>query len=1135
MSAADGSADDKADATKKFLETQRAHWMQDDLALAEQMLAERMLAEHGLADGRSKNDNDLLVQAARHGNTDWTAILLERNICCCYAKQGASLLAATRQGHEEIVRMLIEHEDKMRETLSTEEPEYTSEYQHPNGFKDLALIEAAKIGDLKIARFLLHHGACADALNSHALVQAVQHKHNDVAFLLLEHGADPSMPIMFEKRRGHAHGLLFLAATTDADVPLVQVLLKRGLFLSGYLAMVHASAAKNVQLISLLSHLPFAWDAFLHGQMVRAACEGDSKSLSKMIVEQGAIPLFDLKDYILPAAIEGDHVDVVRVLFSHFSSSGDSVILRHSITLAIQKGRPLVFEFLVVALLEKEPKNESLIFLLYELRDTESLCADVLNIFLRHFGYDLATIQVDSRYTFVSYTLLEEFLPRYGIYVFNPNRPFDLNGFNTLVMIALQRKRMELIRMLFTFWETHDIPLVVDLPLLLIHACQASCVANMELIWNALSEEQSWRLTHSIRRTCFNAICANKDEEGARFFLKQNLLSREEILQTIIVKCYAKIMPNLVREMLVNDDGSNDDSILRVLTHDQQLLCAARYGLENLIRDDTDLSSMDPISLLRLAKQSKCKTLFRVFWKALLRNTNRSASIIFPFRCLFTALFWKDVEIMEDVFAMFPGAFSDTISPDFRLRKDHDLQSEILRLDVSCIEFVLEWMSKSDWKDKSRHSIRLPVWSFLFEDFVNKYLARPEIIEKFVDAVHQQNVSIQEERRHDWLEYIVEQATLNYQDGLVEVLIARARNVGSPIARAPNLQRKYEDTKFLRAARDGKIDLLTHFTKQKQFEVLAIHRVLITALWSGQNEVLRILHTSHQTNMCELPWHAVYNIGISGEHILSVLLHQTRVSYSFDEKYELACIIDRASGYRRVLGPAVENWKHDDRVRIQVFSRGIIDQDEIRRYLEQGVEFPFSTFKSVSLATYLFEKTNHATLQTLFSFHLVTQKKQREAYVTQWMDLFFFCIISSRDSLFWLDALALFLTTCSNYEVSVMTTMTNQHDFDLFYSILGAAVHARHIPAVKSIFTHLSMEEVFNSIRGDGGRMIFHFAMAEKHAVSTVLQTLQEHANSVCLCCRDACHGVSYCMFCILAEITIRQCMFDIWTFRFED
>lgn len=233
----------------------------------------------------------------------------------CYMNENSTyypLVQAAIVGSLEIVRLLVESGADVNQ-------------QQMNG--ESALANAANVaspGRLRIAQYLLEHGADPDILAHGKLTPLAVADNSKMVGLLLDHGADPNIP--------DSNGDLPIKARIDNhDVESVALLVAAGTNLDhtnvkGVSARARANAlgiplepARGAARIPRESCAPMSFEEGLQA-LVQAAGQDDLSTFNALIgnYESGTGSLtldgLDLETYLLFAAAAGEGADVVEAL-----------------------------------------------------------------------------------------------------------------------------------------------------------------------------------------------------------------------------------------------------------------------------------------------------------------------------------------------------------------------------------------------------------------------------------------------------------------------------------------------------------------------------------------------------------------------------------------------------------------------------------------------------------------------------------------------------------------------------------------------------------------------------------------------------------------------------------------------------
>ncbi|KAM0074821.1 hypothetical protein ACKRZS_013130 [Fusarium odoratissimum] len=255
---------------------------------------------------------DALVEAARLGLACPISALLERNTD--NEVRGRSLEAASRNGHEKIVRLLLENgaqvdmydEDYGTPLMSALQGGHIGVVQllldsganinAQAGRFGTALQTASFCGELHVVQTLLDHHADVNLLGGicgSALQAASFQKHEAVTRMLLEAGADPNVwklgPLL-------DNGSALYIASREGCPDIVQLLVDYGAdvnALSGPFgtALQVAAIRGNIKVVEVLlrcNNIDLDARGGMHGTALRAALYANCHSIVQSLIEHGA-------------------------------------------------------------------------------------------------------------------------------------------------------------------------------------------------------------------------------------------------------------------------------------------------------------------------------------------------------------------------------------------------------------------------------------------------------------------------------------------------------------------------------------------------------------------------------------------------------------------------------------------------------------------------------------------------------------------------------------------------------------------------------------------------------------------------------------------------------------------------------
>ncbi|KEY74994.1 hypothetical protein S7711_01337 [Stachybotrys chartarum IBT 7711] len=188
------------------------------------LLAQNLLEEGAEVDAKTSVGDTALHEAARNGHAAIMAILIEYgaqvDLARGFAQSSKFRLAVGAESR-------THHYDPNDEAANTRQPDQSS----PNDTKgmQIGLAEAAKNRDLGELKRLLSAGASAQAVDARgrsALHWAIRNSDDDMATMLLTHGADVNFRDGFDKAMRTP--LLEAARSTSLGVTLVRTLLEHG-------------------------------------------------------------------------------------------------------------------------------------------------------------------------------------------------------------------------------------------------------------------------------------------------------------------------------------------------------------------------------------------------------------------------------------------------------------------------------------------------------------------------------------------------------------------------------------------------------------------------------------------------------------------------------------------------------------------------------------------------------------------------------------------------------------------------------------------------------------------------------------------------------------------------------------------
>ncbi|KAJ7118107.1 ankyrin repeat-containing domain protein [Mycena epipterygia] len=248
---------------------------------------------------------------------------------------GSALQAASNQGHEAIVRLLIDHGADI----------------NASGGRDGNALQAASVGGQgQIVQLLIKHGA--DVNSSNALQAALSMGNEQIVRLLIKHGADVDSSSVLH------------AALSWGNEGIVRLLIEHGADINSTDALQAASSTGNEEMVRLLiqhganvniSNALNAASSWGHEQIVRlliehganvnstdamqAAASMGNEKIVKLLIEHGA----DVSCSALQAASWAGHEQSVRILMEH----GADIISTYVLRQALWAGREPVVRLLV--------------------------------------------------------------------------------------------------------------------------------------------------------------------------------------------------------------------------------------------------------------------------------------------------------------------------------------------------------------------------------------------------------------------------------------------------------------------------------------------------------------------------------------------------------------------------------------------------------------------------------------------------------------------------------------------------------------------------------------------------------------------------------------------------------------------
>ncbi|KAJ7087061.1 ankyrin repeat-containing domain protein [Mycena epipterygia] len=260
----------------------------------------RLLIEHGAV-----IDSDALRIAAAAGHVQLVRLFIEHGPAASVMNATGALRAASSAGHQAIFELLLEKLDR------------TS--------RDSQLREACEKGEEQLVRMLIEHGADINSIN--ALCAASSRGHEQIVRLFIQHGADINSTDALEGASCAGHDMivrLLLEHGADVNSPTslfmasaygyehtVRLLLEHGADINSTTALEAASRRGHEQIVRLL--IEHGADINSTNALKAASFVGHGR-IVRLLVEHGA----DINSTIaLEDASREGHEQIVRLLIEH--------------------------------------------------------------------------------------------------------------------------------------------------------------------------------------------------------------------------------------------------------------------------------------------------------------------------------------------------------------------------------------------------------------------------------------------------------------------------------------------------------------------------------------------------------------------------------------------------------------------------------------------------------------------------------------------------------------------------------------------------------------------------------------------------------------------------------------------------
>ncbi|VUC23020.1 unnamed protein product [Clonostachys rosea] len=256
-------------------------------------------------------------------------------------RDGTALQAASKQGHEAVVRILL-GEGANVNTVNPQDPDYSRAIRtravYGPGIYATALEAASAEGHEEVVRLLLDHGAKIDNGNQSSLYMASRNNHEAIVELLLKKGIDADAagrfsksPLQVASSRGH-HGVIQLLLDHGANIDLISE--------DGQTAIGAASSRGLEATIQLLLRRGGDINAN-RGIALEAALEAGHEDAVRLLLDRGARINIQRKS-LLALASEGGHEAIIHTLLDKGAeidgNDGDGRPLR----IALRKGHDAI-------------------------------------------------------------------------------------------------------------------------------------------------------------------------------------------------------------------------------------------------------------------------------------------------------------------------------------------------------------------------------------------------------------------------------------------------------------------------------------------------------------------------------------------------------------------------------------------------------------------------------------------------------------------------------------------------------------------------------------------------------------------------------------------------------------------------